>query len=219
MFDPGYPAIPSTATDLRLAKTAGYGKHLRPSKNQPMKANLFLALAVFAFCGPGLCFAQTWTQTSAPSASWSCIASSADGSRLAAIATGGNGGVWTSADSGNTWTSNSIPSANWVSIASSADGSRLAAAMGYPSTGPIYISTNSGATWTSNNFISDWSAVACSADGNKLLAVTFNDGNGGNGAVWISTNSGHSWISNDIPYLPPGNFRTFLSAASSAEDR
>lgn len=89
--------------------------------------------------------------------------------------------------------------------------------MGYPSIGPIYISTNSGATWTSNNLVTDCSCVASSADGNKLLAVSFNDGNGGFGAVWTSTDAGLNWTSNNIPYVPAGFFRTFLSAASSAD--
>jgi len=91
------------------------------------------------------------------------------------------------------------------------------AAMGYPSVGPIYTSTDSGITWFSNNIVADWSSVASSADGDKLLAVSFNDGNGGNGAVWTSTNAGGSWISNNIPYFPPANFRSFQSAASSAD--
>ena len=57
---------------------------------------------------------------------WSALASSADGSNLAAAAWGGT--IHTSRDGGATWTEQPKSEVrNWVSIASSADGSKLAA--------------------------------------------------------------------------------------------
>src|SRR5262245_55536831 len=60
-------------------------------------------------------FAQIWTQTSVPSTNWSSIASSADGTRLVAV---GSGGVYISPDSGATWTPTSAPTTHRVNWAS-----------------------------------------------------------------------------------------------------
>lgn len=175
-----------------------------------------LLAAATVFCGLLIAvhsaFAQTWAQTSAPAEHWACIASSADGSKLVAIANSSgltSSVAWRSSDSGLTWVSNSIPAENWVSVASSADGTRLAAAM--ESDGPIYTSTNSGRTWDSNSTPNQaWFSVASSTDGNKLLAVE-------GSSVWTSTNAGFSWISNNVPTSNNGRFYSFWSVASSAD--
>src|SRR5439155_9217377 len=67
-----------------------------------------------------------WTQASAPGGYWSSIASSADGTRLAATLS--PGGIYVSTNSGGTWTQSSAPTTHWGTIASSADGVQLAAA-------------------------------------------------------------------------------------------
>jgi hypothetical protein len=67
------------------------------------------------------------TSTPTPVGTWTSIASSADGTRLAAVATGN--AIYTSANSGTTWTVTPVPEGNWVSIASSADGTKLVAAV------------------------------------------------------------------------------------------
>jgi photosystem II stability/assembly factor-like uncharacterized protein len=94
----------------------------------------------------------TWTSVvSVPSTNWEAIVSSADGTKLAAIARSGL--VYTSPDSGTTWRSNNLPVGQWTSLASSADGSKLVAATCTRNTnsdeidsdGSIYISTNLGA--------------------------------------------------------------------------
>jgi len=109
----------------------------------------------------------TWTRTSAPTNAWACIASSADGTKLAAVASGAS--IYTSADSGATWRSNNVPDGDWIAVASSADGSKLVAEV---LDGPIYTSTDSGVTWVSNNVPpTSWSAVASSADGSRLTAA------------------------------------------------
>ncbi|HXR04102.1 MAG TPA: hypothetical protein VN836_05275 [Verrucomicrobiae bacterium] len=122
-----------------------------------------------------------WSMVQAAN-TWFGIASSADGTRLAAVAS--VNGISTSIDSGGTWTANSgLPAAQFHSIASSADGSRLVAAV---LGGFIY--TNSGTSWASTGFgTANWTSVASSADGTRLFAAA------SGGAVYSSTNSGTTW--------------------------
>lgn len=122
---------------------------------------------------------STWTQTSSGSASWTGVASSANGNILVAVGASGIytnwGGAW-----GETFTGTA-----WTSVASSANGSNFIAA---DSGVGIYTSTNSGRTWKqANSTGSAWQCVAISADGTRLIAAV----NGG--GVYISTNSGTSW--------------------------
>src|SRR3989442_1029319 len=85
-------------------------------------------------------FAQSWMQTSAPITNWTSIASSADGSKLVAVANPGP--IYTSTNSGDTWTPTSAPTTNWQAVASSADGGRLIAVV---NGGGIYTSPDAGA--------------------------------------------------------------------------
>ena len=151
----------------------------------PMKiaANLFTVLCgmLVAHFARG----QTWTLTSAnTNLNWSSVASSADGTKLAATASG----ICLSTNSGAEWTTSSAPVEAWSSIASSADGTRLIAA-----DGSVYLSTNSGATWASlttppvGNPLPG-NLVASSADGSKLMAAQ------ATGYISISTNSGETWF-------------------------
>jgi DNA-binding beta-propeller fold protein YncE len=73
---------------------------------------------------------------------WISVASSADGSKLAAVsdATRPLGVLITSTNSGATWTTNAVPFLDWNAVALSADGAKLVVTVGYPSTGPIYVS-------------------------------------------------------------------------------
>jgi hypothetical protein len=64
--------------------------------------------------------------TSAPSASWDAIASSADGTKLAA-AVGFLGTIYLSTNAGSTWKATSAPTLAWQTIVSSADGNKLVA--------------------------------------------------------------------------------------------
>ncbi|MCX6926004.1 MAG: sialidase family protein, partial [Verrucomicrobia bacterium] len=67
----------------------------------------------------------TWTRTSAPSNSWSAVASSADGVKLVAATRPwcplSDGLIYISSDSGVTWTPTTAPSNDWSAVASSAD--------------------------------------------------------------------------------------------------
>jgi hypothetical protein len=129
---------------------------------------------------------------------WLSIASSADGSKLAAVVSGGQ--IYTSTDSGANWTARES-SRNWLSIASSADGSKLAAVA---PVGQIYTSTNSGANWTARDSIRNWLSIASSADGSKLAAGT------SDGRIYTSTDSGTNWTARD-------SIRDWRSIASSAD--
>ena len=74
---------------------------------------------------------------------WIGVASSADGSKLAAVSDVANspfGVIITSTNSGATWTTNAVPYLTWNAVALSADGNKLMASVGYPSAGPIYVS-------------------------------------------------------------------------------
>lgn len=144
-----------------------------------------------------------WTQkTNAPVANWYCLATSADGGKLAAVVLGG--GIYTSTNAGTTWRQTAAPNQNWVSVASSADGSKLAAVV---FGGGIYTSTNAGVTWrlagAPNNQY--WASIAMSSDGTKLAAADNASGTSGgyiNGGIYVSTNSGISWKLTSAPDQP-----------------
>ncbi|HEX3719933.1 MAG TPA: hypothetical protein VH595_18445 [Verrucomicrobiae bacterium] len=106
----------------------------------------------------------TWTQTGAPVIFWTSLASSTDGTHLAAVALESDA-VWISTNSGATWTSNSVENSPSI-IACSADGSRLVA---FASSGP-FISLNSGQSWSFEKMVSGWEGVCMSADGSFVAA-------------------------------------------------
>ncbi len=156
-----------------------------------MKTVRILLLASTAFLTANSAFAQTWTQTSAPSTNWTAIAASADGTKLVAAVAGG--GIYISTNSGTSWTPTSMPQARMrpalCFVTSSADGTKLVAAIDH---GGIYTSTNSGATWTLNSVsVAAWVSVASSADGNTLIVLDEPPKN----AIYVSTNSGNTWVS------------------------
>ena len=134
------------------------------------------------------------TDNSLPTANWN-IASSSDGTKLAATAggTGGTRGIYVSKDSGLSWSNTDASSnVNWNYIASSSDGFRLAAVV---FGGGIYTSINSGTNWllkTSGTLNSlNWTSIASSSDGTKLAATS--GGTGGTRGIYVSTNSGNIW--------------------------
>ena len=122
------------------------------------------------------------------SGSWASIASSVDGSKLAAVDNSG-GGIWISTNFGTNWVQTAAPSdiAEWQSIASSSDGTKLAAVDNAGN--GIWVSRDSGTTWTQTPAPTDpsWNSIAASADGARLAAV---DNNGG---IWTSPDAGKDW--------------------------
>lgn len=131
---------------------------------------------------------------------WSCVASSADGTKLVAVAN--PGWIYTSEDSGLNWTPRGTnQSLSWSSVASSADGTKLVAA---ESGGQIFTSTNSGLDWTLQATGLGWCHLTSSADGTKLVAASQG------GKIYTSTDSGLNWT-------PHGTNQYWTAVASSAD--
>ena len=105
---------------------------------------------------------------------WTSVASSADGTKLAAT-TCCSTAIYTSVDSGVNWTPRESGNRDWLSIASSADGSRLVAVI-YG--GQIYTSVDFGVSWRAGETNRNWNHVTSSAGGEKLAAVV------GNGLIY-----------------------------------
>ena len=152
---------------------------------------------------------QNWNAGGSSAANWSTVASSADGTKLAAAINSGN--IYISTNAGASWVQQaaSVGNVYWSSIASSADGSKLVAAVGYTiySTGQTgYIYTNSGATWAHTGSSGNWSGVASSADGTKLVATDHN-----NNLIAVSSNGGVSWTTTSFSSI------LWTSVASSAD--
>jgi hypothetical protein len=159
-----------------------------------------------------------WMQTSAPNMPWRCMAVSADGSRVVAVAGGSEGPypqivgpIYTSTNSGTTWNLTSAPIASWNSVAASSDGRRLAAVIAF---GAIYTSTNFGVTWTATTAPSaDWQSIASSGDGKKLVAVElciWPPCDSSTAAIYTSADGGATWSHSISVY-------TTFSVASSAD--
>jgi len=153
--------------------------------------------------------------------SGACVASSADGTKLATayFAYPGQllGGIFTSTNAGLDWSSNSAPLdywTGWTALASSADGVKLAATIGQTSwptgPGPIFVSTNGGGTWrASGSLTSYWYSVASSADGATLVASS-------TAGTYTSADAGNnwSWVTN----VPPGlNGRAYVSCSADGK--
>ena len=150
-----------------------------------------------------------WTQHSATSVTkyWSDIASSADGTKLVALA--GDDYVYTSTNSGESWTQRSPAGAGvikrWRTVASSADGTKLVIAA---DNDYVYTSTDSGATWTPRDPAGEtkvWYSVASSDDGMTILLGVGAD------YVYISTDGGATWEQKS-----PAGARTWSSTAVSS---
>lgn len=144
--------------------------------------------------GNFLAYGKLWAQDYTFNANWKAVASSSDGTVMAATYSGAGGdGVAISRNSGQTWASVSNPSFTWQAIAVSPNDQSLALA-GLDQ--PIYISTNLGTAWTetspSDNF--DWRGVAPTAGGNNFVAVANGAGIYTNsGTTWVQTFNGGSW--------------------------
>jgi hypothetical protein len=170
----------------------------------------------------------TWTRTSAPSNYWISVASSADGTKLAAVAADQQQGVpgsqtsytygtiYFSADSGNTWSKTATPSISWEaesSVAISADGAQLVASA-YFGAARIYTSTDSGATWLWRSALTlpstVLSAIACSADGSRIVAAVATGSEQG-GPIYRSPDAGATWARTGAPG------KVWSSVATSAD--
>jgi hypothetical protein len=166
---------------------------------------------------PGQTIAASFSPVILPSdaaGNWYSIAASADGTRLAAVSQNagginGQGGIWTSSNSGTNWIQTSALGGYWYSIASSSDGMKLVAVAQninsnnslYP--GGIWISSSAGTNWTEASTLPSGTGgeqyfIASSSDGMKLaLAIPFMGG--GIGGIWTSENAGTNWVKTSAP--------------------
>ncbi len=127
-----------------------------------------------------------WTITARDSIrTWTDVASSSDGTNLAAVVNGGQ--IYTSTNSGFSWTPQES-NRSWTGIASSSDGTKLVAVV---NGGQIYTSTDSGVSWTARDSARAWKAVASSTNGTQLVAVV------SGGQIYVSTDSGVSWTATE----------------------
>lgn len=147
----------------------------------------------------------SWTARpqAAGSNTWSAVASSVDGTKLAAVGPGSQ--IWTSGDSGATWLASETPRF-WTSISMSVDGSRMAAVVeevpnGSPAgAGRIYLFTQTAGAafgvgvWTPNATARNWRSITMSDDGSRLAAVAHTDGGTPVESVYYSVNSGATWL-------------------------
>jgi len=161
---------------------------------------------------------SSWTKggvAGAGNKNWFGVASSTDGSHLAAVVNAGY--IYTSSDHGNTWVEQtSSGSRNWILIASDSTGQHLSAT---ESTGRIYTSVDWGATWSvGTNSPTGTSGtplygIASSSDGSTLASTVYG------GFIYKSTTSGSSWDSttagsaNPSTGVGPQNWRGIASSA------
>jgi hypothetical protein len=170
----------------------------------------------------------TWTErTAAGNRAWASIASSADGTKLAAVASDLSS-IWTSADSGNNWQEKTASGQRfWVSITMSIDGSRMAAvALGDGTAaddGKIYTWAQSAGNafgagpWTARTPSRNWRSIASSADGSKLVAAVYNDALDAQPPIYLSSDFGVTWAPS--PAWPVGqpDTHSFYRVASSQD--
>jgi hypothetical protein len=181
------PASPAVGDIVRVSGVGAGGWRIAQNAGQSVASGIISL--------PG----SSWTARDS-NREWTCVASSADGTKLVAGTNGGQ--LYTSTDSGITWTPREN-TRNWAGVASSADGSKL---VGVANNGQIYTSIDSGLTWTARATVHAWTCVASSSDGSKLVAGV------GGGKIYTSTDSGVSWTER----LPAIN-HSWSSVASSSD--
>lgn len=143
---------------------------------------------------------QSWASLSGPGKrQWTSLASSADGSRLAAT---WGGGMALSKDGGGTW-SYKTSSNWWPGLAISADGNLLA----YIDNGALYTSSNFGATATQRSIAAGVYPNGLAACGNALLIAYDYDG-----YIYTSNDWGASFVRRDA-----AGQRRWWDAACSAD--
>lgn len=113
---------------------------------------------------------------------WQDVASSADGTKLAAIT---NTEIYVSSDSGNTWIAKNF-SKFFQCVASSSDGTVLITGV---YNDQLYVSYDSGNSWTATGPTGLWRGVAMSSTGTKMVAVRGSD------QISVSTDFGVTWFS------------------------
>ena len=147
---------------------------------------------------------KNWSNSVSPGGgNWHTVASSLDGSRMAAIDVGGF--IHTSDDYGANWRVNtSAGKKTWWSIDMSDDGQVIAAVA---EDSNIVVSNDAGISWNSVLSLKDknWNSVAISGNGMKIFAL----GDYGAG-LYYSEDSGKTWKKwNNL--INPGHGHLFIS--------
>jgi photosystem II stability/assembly factor-like uncharacterized protein len=116
---------PASNQWISVASSADGSKLVAASAAVIVTTNYYLYGSIYTSRDSGM----TWTSNNVPNAQWQSVASSADGTKLVAVAIEPMGLIYTSTNSGTTWISNNVPNdVGWYSVASSADGDKLVAA-------------------------------------------------------------------------------------------
>jgi len=156
-------------------------------------------------------FGISWVErlTANVGSNWFSLASSADGSRLVAVARPGY--IFTSNNYGESWEERtSAGNRDWQAVASSDDGARLTAAGGSTS---IFTSEDFGSTWIERTAsgVREWLHIASSANGMSLLAAS-SSYFPNSGYLYRSDDGGETWEE-----LTLAGYKDWLSVASSAD--
>jgi hypothetical protein len=123
---------------------------------------------------------------------WGAIASSSDGTKIAAVAFNDIGYthssyVYTSTNSGTSWSERTSAGLDmWKSIASSYDGTKLAAA---DINGGIHVSTDSGVNWMRRDPPASCTSLTISGDGSTLVFVSEYSR-----CLYLSMDNGATWV-------------------------
>ena len=112
---------PTNMSWMCVASSADGSKLVAASQTVYVPDYGFIFGSVYTSTNSGM----NWLSNNLPGLPWQAVASSADGSKLVAMAQ--NEPIYTSTNSGATWVSNNISSQIWYSVASSADGNKLVA--------------------------------------------------------------------------------------------
>ena len=184
----------TTANDTTVVSNTTYDYYVVGVNDSLRSANSAVTSAKIAVANPFAVFTIS-ELASSPAINWYDIATSSDGTKVAAIdgtypgtGQGTNGAtLWQSSDSGATWKVNTAAGRRyWNAIDMSADGTKI---ITVGVSGNIFLSTNSGTTWTQKTITgrttTSWADVTMSADGTKIAIVPSSDTN-----MYISTDSG-----------------------------
>lgn len=114
---------------------------------------------------------KDWTPRDTPgSRAWVCVASSATGAFLVAMAK--DSAIWTSSDFGQSWTGRTSPRpCQWKYVDISSNGNFIVAAA---EPGSIYVSSDSGRSWSESAgsiYGKPWNSLSCkTVDCKEILA-------------------------------------------------
>jgi photosystem II stability/assembly factor-like uncharacterized protein len=217
MPDAGYLLLSSNLTTVTLppANALTVGDIIRISGGGPggwQVAQNAGQSVIGSFSGYGT---VSWLPSTASSLAYNSMASSSDGSIMAAVA---GQSIYLSTDDGYNWLSTgpSTGTYSWNSVACSENGSLLMA--GVTSSGAIFYSTNFGGSWVAGIMPTGagyWHSIAMSANGNIAVASSYENENSSYSGIYTTANGGVTWQS-QISSLPSSSGGEWSGVACSA---